>query len=102
MPDQQLEVKERYMKKINQKKNDELRAEYKIEDFAKGFVRGKYTKRIKESSNVIVLKPEVADIFQNEEAVNSALLSLIQLANKTTQIKSRPIKRIRTKRSRTI
>ncbi len=90
------------MKKVNQKKKDELRDEYKIEDFPKGLERGKYTKRIKESSNIVVLKPEVADVFPNEEAVNSALLSLIQLANKTTQNKKRSIKKIRTKKSRTV
>jgi hypothetical protein len=90
------------MKKINQKKNDELRTEYRIEDFPKGFIRGKYTKRIKESSNVVVLKPEVVDVFPNEEAVNSALLSLIQLANKTVHIKKRSTKKIRTKKSRTV
>ena len=36
---------------------DELRTEYKRSDFPGGLVRGKYAKRIKESSNVIVLKP---------------------------------------------
>lgn len=42
---------------------DELRAEYKRADFPGGLVRGKNAKRIKESSNVIVLKPEVANAF---------------------------------------
>jgi hypothetical protein len=90
------------MKKVNQKKKDELRADYKIEDFPKGFIRGKYAKRIKESSNIVMLKPEVVDVFPNEEAVNSALLSLIQLANKTIRIRKRSIKKIRTKKSRTV
>jgi DNA-binding CsgD family transcriptional regulator len=36
-------------------------------------------------SNMVVLKPEVADVFPNEDAVNNALLSLIELAHKTTQ-----------------
>ena len=49
-------------------------------------MRGKYAKRLRESSNVIVLKPEVAEVFLNEEAVNSALLSLIKLAKKTTEL----------------
>lgn len=69
--------------------NDELRAEYKRSDFPSGLVRGKYVKRIKESSNVIVLRPEVAEAFPNEEAVNKALLSLIDIAHKT----ARPPKR---------
>ena len=71
------------------KKSDELRPEYKRSDFPGGLVRGKYAKRLKESSNVIVLKPEVAEVFPNEEAVNNALLSLIDIARKTT----RPTKR---------
>jgi hypothetical protein len=40
---------------------------------------------MKESSSIIVLKPEVAQVFPNEEAVNNALLSLINLAQKTTR-----------------
>jgi hypothetical protein len=77
------------MKKDKESDKDELRAEYKRSDFPGGLVRGKYSKRIKEASNIIVLKPEVAKVFPNEDAVNKALLSLIDLARKTT----RPTKR---------
>jgi hypothetical protein len=42
---------------------------------------------MRESSNIVVLKPEVANAFPNEEAVNSDLLSLIELAHKATRIK---------------
>ncbi|MCL5281118.1 MAG: hypothetical protein M1376_14555 [Planctomycetes bacterium] len=68
------------MKKAKQADKDELRAEYKRSDFPKGFVRGKYAERLRESSNIVVLEPEVARAFPNQEAVNSALLSLIQIA----------------------
>ena len=68
---------------------DELRAEYKRSDFPGGLVRGKYAKRMRESSNVVVLKPEVAKAFPNEDAVNTALLSLIELAQKTTRLTRR-------------
>ena len=67
----------------------ELRAEYKRSDFPAGLVRGKYAKRMRESSNVVVLKPEVAKAFPNEDAVNTALLSLIELARKTTHMTRR-------------
>ena len=77
------------MKKDKEQDKDELRVEYKRSDFPGGLIRGKYSKRLKKSSNVIVLKPEVAKAFPNEEAVNNALLSLIDIAQKTT----RPIKR---------
>ena len=77
------------MKKISQTDQDELRAEYKRSDFPGGLVRGKYAERLRKSSNIVVLKPEVAEVFPNDEAVNSALLSLIELAQKT----ARPTKR---------
>ena len=70
------------MKKVKQTKKDELRAVYKRSDFPGPLVRGKYANRLRESSNVIILKPEVAEAFPNEEAVNTALLSLIKLAQK--------------------
>ena len=71
------------MKKDKKIDKDELRPEYKRSDFPDGFVRGKYAKRLKESSNIVVLNPEVAQAFPNEEAVNDALLSLIDIAKKT-------------------
>ncbi len=77
------------MKKDIKPDKDELRAEYKRSDFPAGLVRGKYAQRMKESSNVIVLRPEVAQVFPNEEAVNNALLSLINVAQKTTRPTSR-------------
>ena len=77
------------MKKGKRVQKDELRPEYKLSDFPTPMVHGKYAKRLKESSNVVVLTPEVAAVFPNEEAVNSALLSLIKLAKTST----RPTKR---------
>jgi hypothetical protein len=73
------------MKKDKETEKDELRPEYKRDDFPGGFVRGKYAKRLKRSSNIVVLRPEVAQAFPNEEAVNKALLSLIDIAQKTTR-----------------
>ena len=77
------------MKKAKEIERDELRAEYKRSDFPKGLVRGKYAKRMGESSNIIVLKPEVSEVFPNEEAVNTALMSLIKLAQKTASLPKR-------------
>jgi len=77
------------MKKDRAPDKDELRAEYKRSDFPEGLVRGRYAKRMRESSNVVVLKPEVAQVFPNEDAVNTALLSLIELAQKTTRLTRR-------------
>ena len=45
-----------------------MRAEYKSSDFPEGMVRGKYAKRIQESPNEVVLKPEVTVASPNDEA----------------------------------
>jgi hypothetical protein len=66
------------MKKVKST-SDELRAEYKRSDFTK-LERGKYYERIKASSNVVVLDPEVAAVFPNSAAVNKALHSLVEVA----------------------
>jgi len=55
-------------------KEPEMRSEY---DFSGG-VRGKYYKRYMESSNVVVLEPDVHKRFKNSTAVNKALRSLIR------------------------
>ena len=44
-------------------------------DFSSG-VRGKYASRFPEGSNVIVLDPDLAEIFEDSEAVNRALRTL--------------------------
>jgi len=63
---------------------DELRKEYKRSDFGE-LVRGKYVERLKKGSNVVVLDPRVARAFPNSEAVNEALLSLLELAKKSAR-----------------
>lgn len=73
------------MKKSSRIDKDELRTEYKRSDFPEGLVRGKYAERLRKSTNIVVLRPEVAEVFPNEEAVNNALLSLIELAQKATR-----------------
>lgn len=67
------------MKKAKPELNDWGRPEYKRADLRE-LVRGKYAKRIRESTNVIVLDPKVAKAFPNDEAVNNALRGLIGLS----------------------
>ena len=64
--------------------NDWGRREYKRADLGK-LVRGKYAKSIRESTNVIVLDPQVAKVFPNDEAVNNALLNLIEANRSRTR-----------------
>jgi hypothetical protein len=69
------------MRKAKTAAEDELRPEYKRSDFG-DLVRGKYAERARASSNVVVLDPEVADLFPNAEAVNAALRSLAEIAQR--------------------
>lgn len=65
-------MNEKIMKRRS--KDPAMRAEY---DFSGG-VRGKYYQRYVESSNVVVLEPDVHKRFKNSSAVNKALRSLIR------------------------
>jgi hypothetical protein len=44
-------------------------------DFSKG-VRGKYVGRFAQGANVVVLDPDVAEVFADSESVNQALRAL--------------------------
>ena len=51
-------------------------------DFSQG-VRGKYVQRFAQGSNVVVLSPDIAEIFPDSESVNNALRLLIEIAGKS-------------------
>lgn len=55
---------------------DEIRPEY---DFSGG-VRGKYYEAYKQASNVVVLDPDVAEIFRDSASVNEALRLIAKIA----------------------
>lgn len=60
----------------NKRLKDALRPEY---DFSKA-VRGKYRRGYEESTNVVVLEPDVAARFENSRAVNTALRAVLKAA----------------------
>ncbi len=68
------------MRKASRRRSDGLRAEY---DFStlKGGVRGKYVKRYREGSNLVLLDEDVARAFRTEGAVNRALRALLEVAS---------------------
>ena len=67
------------MKKVsNGGMDNDLRPEYDLAKL-KG-VRGKYAKRFQAGTNLVRLSPEVARFFHDEHAVNTALKSLIDIA----------------------
>lgn len=83
------------MKKTRQ---DRLRREYRREDLGKG-VRGKYLKAYRAGTNLVLLKPEVAAAFPTEQAVNDALISLIEVAGHSVVPARRTSGRVRRRRA---
>jgi hypothetical protein len=51
---------------------DTLRNEYP-EDLIKSGVRGKYAKRYREGTNLVLIDPDLHEIFPDSESVNRAL-----------------------------
>ena len=69
------------MKKRTEKQTtkDQLRREYDLSEL-KGGVRGKYAARYRAGTNLVLLSPDVAKYFPDEQSVNTALRGLIQAA----------------------
>ena len=64
---------------------DTMRPEY---DFSKA-VRGVTAKRYAEGTNVVLLDPDVAEIFPNARAVNEALRTIARLPQTASRKSSR-------------
>jgi hypothetical protein len=96
------------MKKANPIPRDEMRAEY---DFAsmRGGVRGKYARRAREGTNIVLIEPEMSDAFPTEKAVNEALKGVLNttravrstggLPNKALQPTSRAKRKAKSRKS---
>jgi hypothetical protein len=67
------------MSNTDDEMNDELRPEYDLSKL-KGGVKGKYASKYKEGTNLILLAPDVAEVFKDNESVNEALRLLIKIA----------------------
>ena len=50
-------------------------------DFSKG-IRGKYAKKYSKGTNVVIIDPDVAEFFPDENSVNDALRALIPIIKK--------------------
>ena len=64
------------MSKVQRTDDFEMREEY---DFSKG-VRGKYAARYAQGSNIVVLDPDIAEVFPDSESVNKALRAIAEIA----------------------
>ena len=69
------------MKKTIERNAEEIQREY---DFSRG-VRGRYAKRFSEGTNLVLLAPDVAEVFPDAESVNSALRLFVKVARQTRE-----------------
>ena len=59
---------------------DDLRPEYDLAQL-KGGVRGKYHKRAIAGTNLVLIEPDLAKVFPDNDSVNRALRLLLSAAN---------------------
>lgn len=65
---------------IKDEEQDDLRAEYgedELRGLLRNGVRGKYTARYQQGTNLVKLAPDIAAAFPTEQAVNDALRKLL-------------------------
>ena len=55
-------------------------------DFSNG-VRGKYAARYEEGTNIVVLSPDLAEVFPDSESVNEALRTLVRISGKSVGVR---------------
>ena len=67
------------MKKLSMKTPDSEIKELSLEKLGKG-VRGKYFEKYSQTSNVVVIRPEIIKVFPTSEAVNNAFASFLAFA----------------------
>jgi hypothetical protein len=75
-------------------KIEDLRSGYKRSDLGHG-VRGKYFKSYQSGTNIVLLSPDVAEVFSDETSVNEALRSLIKVAHKSVDLTKRSSQRVK-------
>ena len=76
-------------------KSDEMSPEYRREDLGTG-VRGKYLESYRAGTNLVLLSPDISKVFPTDEAVNDALRSLIDVAQKSVGPRKSSIQRSKT------
>lgn len=67
------------MKKAPTNKVDDLRPEYTLSKL-KGGVRGKYYEQARAGTNLVLIEPDLANVFPDTESVNRALRLLADTA----------------------
>lgn len=73
------------MRKVSSKSaKDELRPEYDLRTL-KGGVKGKYYRQAQAGTNLVLVDPDLAEIFPDADSVNRALRVLRDAANLTAK-----------------
>ena len=68
----------RKVKTPAKRRTHEVKAEY---DFSGGF-RGKYVGKYHAGTNVVLLDPELADVFPDSKSMNDALRALVAITSR--------------------
>jgi hypothetical protein len=70
------------------RRSDDMRKEYDLSKLAGG-VRGKYFRRATAGTNLVLIEPDLANMFPDSEAVNRALRLLADAAQTASASKRR-------------
>ncbi len=70
---------------MNQESSNERDPEMLDEYDFSGGVRGKYAARFAQGSSVVVLDPDVAQVFADSESVNRALRALVEIIHRQSE-----------------
>jgi len=81
------------------KVRDGLRSEYDLTKL-KGGVRGKYYRRATAGTNLVLIDPELVDVFPDTASVNRALRLLVDTAASVVRPKRRGRTRASTRRAK--
>lgn len=73
-------VAKRYSTSVKRKvvRKDDMLDDYSFLDWSKA-ERGKYAKRYAEGTNVVLIEPDLTDVFPNANSVNRALRALAEV-----------------------
>ena len=67
--------------------DNDLRPEYDLRRLLRKGVQGKYARRYRRGTNIVLLSPDVARAFRTENSVNEALRLVIKLRKLPTRRK---------------
>jgi hypothetical protein len=76
------------MKKASKKPTNGMRKEYDLSKLKNG-VRGKYYSRATAGSNLVLVDPDLADLFPDAASVNRALRLVAEAARVVSSVKRR-------------